>query len=90
MRFGQDSHLSRVYTVKCSSIDIQVKTMFTRGLLQCEWRLDCYRGFGGNLEGIDCLNIHSCRWQFVQVLDGPWKERHLIHCDIGIPDEKPL
>ena len=40
--------------------------------------------------GLDRLNIRSCRRQLVPVLNGPWKERHLIHCDIGVRDEKPL
>ena len=39
--------------------------MYTRGLLRCVWRLDCYRGVEGSLEGLDRLNIRSCRWQFV-------------------------
>ena len=38
---------------------------------------------GGSLEGLNRLNIRSCRWQFVPVLNDPWEERHLIHYDIG-------
>ena len=50
-----------------------------------------YEGVEGILEGSDCLNICSCRWQFVPVLNVPWKVRHLIHCDIvGVLDEKPM
>ena len=55
--------------------------------------LDCYRGVEGtqgSLEVLDRLNIRSCRWQFVPVMYGPWKERPLVHCDIGVREEKPL
>ena len=56
--------------------------------------MTCYTVDGGwtvegSLEGPNRLNSCSYRRQFVPVLNGPWKE-HLIHCDIGVRDEKPL
>ena len=36
------------------------KTIYTRGLLRCGWRLDCYRGMGGILEGLHILYVFNC------------------------------
>ena len=48
------------------------------------YELDCYQSVEGSLEGLDRLNIRSCRWQFVPVLYGVWKEKPLVHCDVGV------
>ena len=66
------------------------KTMYTRGLLRCGRRLDCYRGKEGSLEDLNLLNVCNCGWQFVPFLYGPREKRHLVHCNVGVWDEEPL
>ena len=62
VRFGQDSHLSRVYTNKMSQyLGLQVKTMYP---------VACYAvdGVWTTTRRGGSLNIRSCRWQFVPVI----------------------
>ena len=66
------------------------KTMYTRCLLRCGRRLDCYRGMEGSLEGLNLLNVCNCGWQFVPFLYGPREKRHLVHCNVGVWGEEYL
>ena len=68
-----------------------VKTIYSVQLwLVTLWRLDCYPGMKGSLEGLDILHVCNRRWQLVPVLYGPRGKRHLIHCHAGVCNEKPL
>ena len=44
----------------------------------------------GSLEGFNLLNVCNCGWKFVPFLYDPREKRHLVHCNVGVWDEKPM
>ena len=70
------------------------KTMYIRGLLRCGWRLDCYRGMEGSLEGLNLQNVCNCgRYNVVCSIPVLSKGKndilYTVH-NVGVWDEKPL